>query len=84
MREAQREKSEAETAKRETEAKIEHEKREAETKIEREKREVEAKLEREKLKLERIEAKKHEAEKGAREADIRTYRTGWSFFFHLK
>ena len=67
---------EAERERREAEAKIEHEKREAErkrreadAKVEREKREGEAKLERERLELmEGIEAQKREIEKEAREA----------------
>ena len=73
MREAEREKREAGTAKPEAEAKLEHKRREAEAKIEHEKRETEEKLEREKLELmERIEAQKREVEKevcdAAREA----------------
>ena len=57
---------EAERERREAEAKIEHEKREAE----RERREAEAKLEREKLELmEKIEAQKRYAAKEAYEAE---------------
>ena len=66
MREAERERCEAENAKREAEAKIECEK----ANIERENREAEAKLEREKLELlEKIEAQKREAAREAREAE---------------
>ena len=69
MREAERERCEAENAKREAEAKLERERREADAKLERERREADAKLEREKLELmERIEAQKREIEKEAREA----------------
>ena len=66
MREAERERREAENAKREAEAKTEREK----ANIERENREAEAKLEREKLELlEKIEAQKREAAREAREAE---------------
>ena len=70
MREAERERPEAENAKHEAEAKIEHEKCEAEAKFEHEKREAEAKLEREKLELmEKIEVQKRYAAKEAYEAE---------------
>ena len=74
-REAAREAREAETAKREAEAKIEHDKREAEAKIEHDKREAEAKMERDKREaeeifkreeletMERIEREKHDIER---------------------
>ena len=58
MREAERERREAENAKREAEAKLERERREADAKLEREKLEL----------MERIEAQKREIEKEAREA----------------
>ena len=77
MREAERERREAENAKPEAEARIEHErrevenaKREVEAKFNCERREAEAKLEREKLELmEKIEAQKHYAAKDAYEAE---------------
>ena len=60
-REAAREACEAETAKREAEAKIEHDKREAEAKMERDKREAEELFKREELEtMERIECEKHD------------------------
>ena len=55
MREAERERREAENAKREAEAKLERERREADAKLEREKLEL----------MERIEAQKREIEKEA-------------------
>ena len=58
MREAERERREAENAKREAEAKLERESREADAKLEREKLEL----------MERIEVQKREIEKEAREA----------------
>ena len=66
MCETERERCEAENAKREAEAETEREK----ASIERENREAEAKLEREKLELlEKIEAQKREAAREAREAE---------------
>ena len=59
MREAERERREAENAKREAEAKLERERREADAKLEREKLEL----------MERIEAQKREIEREAREAE---------------
>ena len=59
MREAERERLEAENAKREAEAKLERERREADAKLEREKLEL----------MERIEAQKREIEREAREAE---------------
>ena len=58
MRKAEHERREAETVKREAEAKIEHENREAEAKLEHEKLEL----------MERIQVQKHEVEKEARDA----------------
>ena len=63
-REAAREAREAETAKREAEAKFEHDKREAEAKMERDKREAEELFKREELEImERIEREKHDIER---------------------
>ena len=74
-REAAREAREAETAKREAEAKIEHDKREAEAKIEHDKRGAEAKMKRDKREaeelfkleeletMERIERETHDIER---------------------
>ena len=79
-REAAREAREAETAKREAEAKIEHDNREAEAKIEHDKREAEAKMGRDKREaeelfkreeletMERIEREKHDIEREKIEA----------------
>ena len=59
MREAERERHEAENAKREAEARIEHEKREAEAKLERERRDAEVIIVHEKREA---EGKRREAE----------------------
>ena len=79
-REAAREAREAETAKFEAEAKIEHDKREAEAKIEHDKREAKVKMERDKREaeelfkreeletMERIEREKHDIEREKLEA----------------
>ena len=69
-REAAREAREAETAKREAEAKFEHDKREAEAKMERDKREAEELFKREELEImERIEREKHEADERQRKEE---------------